>query len=301
MLGSATGELLAQSAESLAGRLAYTELTPFLATETQKLPGQREERLWIRGGFPDSLLALNDAASLRWRQQFLSTYLERDIPQLGPRLPAQTLRRLWTMLAHEQGQLINAAKLAASLALSGQTVARYVDLLCDLMLVRRLPAWHSNSGKRLVKAPKVYVRDSGLTHALLGLPTRDTVLGHPVAGGSWEGWVIENLIAAAPRDTQSSFYRTSAGAELDLILEFPRGQRWAIEIKRSKAPALTRGFHQGIQDIAAERSFVVYPGSDSYESGPMTTTIPLAKLMTELQALSPARRLPARLSSHHNE
>jgi len=179
ILGSATGELLAQSAESLAGRLAYTELTPFLATETEKLPGQREERLWIRGGFPDSLLAPNDAASLRWRQQFLSTTLERDIPQLGPRLPAQTLRRLWTMLAHEQGQLINAAKLAASLALSGQTVARYVDLLCDLMLVRRLPPWHSNSGKRLVKAPRVHVRDSGLTHALLGLPTRDAVLGHP--------------------------------------------------------------------------------------------------------------------------
>jgi predicted AAA+ superfamily ATPase len=285
LLGSASGDLLQQSAESLAGRLAYAELTPFLATETEDQPGVAQERVWIRGGFPESFLARNDDASLRWRKQFITTYLERDIPQLGPRIPAHTLRRLWTMLAHEQGQLLNASKLAASLGVSGQTVARYLDLLCDLMLVRRLQPWERNGRKRLVRTPKVYVRDSGLVHALLDLGTRDEVLGHPVAGGSWEGWAIENLIAAAPPATSAWFYRTSAGAEVDLVLELPRRRRWAIEIKRSRAPVVGKGFHLGAKDIAATHRFVVYPGTESFSLGRDVTAQPLPTLMRRLAAL----------------
>jgi predicted AAA+ superfamily ATPase len=262
LLGSATGALLAQSAESLAGRIAYLELQPLASIE---VPASEAQRLWVRGGFPESFGAASDEASLRWRQQFIATYLERDIPQLGPRIPAETLRRLWTMLAHEQGQLVNAAKLAASLAVSGQTVARYLDLLTDLMLVRRLRPWAGNEGKRLVRTPKVYVRDSGLAHALLGLSDFDDVIGHPVAGGSWEGWVVENLLAVAPPATQAFFYRSSAGAEIDLVLEGHRKrQRWAIEIKRSSAPAVSRGFHVAAADIGATARFVVHAGAESF-------------------------------------
>jgi len=219
---------------------------------------------------------------MRWRHQFITTYLERDIPQLGPRIPAQTLRRLWTMLAHEQGQLLNASKLAASLAISGQTVARYVDLLCDLMLVRRLQPWVSNEGKRLVRSPKVYVRDSGLVHALLGLADRDAVLGHPVAGGSWEGWVIENLLAALPQGGSATFYRTAAGAELDLVLDLPDSQRWAIEIKRSQAPAVSKGFHVGSADVMATHKWVVYPGQTTFPLGADTVACPLSELVGKL-------------------
>jgi len=261
LLGSASGALLHQSAESLAGRIAYLELTPLHA---QEVGPESARSLWIRGGFPESFLARDDGASLRWRQQFIATYLERDIPQLGPRIAAETLRRLWTMLAHEQGQLVNASKLASSLSVSGQTVARYIDLLADLMLVRRLHPWVSNEGKRLVRTPKVYVRDSGLVHALLGLPGFDDVIAHPVAGGSWEGWAIENLLAAAPAGTRPYFYRTSAGAELDLLLELPRRERWAIEIKRSTAPAVSKGFHIAAADVKATRRLVVHSGSESY-------------------------------------
>jgi hypothetical protein len=207
---------------------------------------------------------------MAWREAFITTYLERDIPQLGPRIPAVTLRRLWTMLAHQQGGLLNQAQLAGSLAVSGQTVGRYIDLLADLMLVRRLPPWHGNVGKRLVRTPKVYVRDSGLVHALLGLTTLDQVLGHPVAGASWEGWVIEQLLAAAP-SAQASFYRTARGAEADLVLHFPDGAAWVIEVKRSSAPTVSRGFHQAALDVGAERKLLVapvpaaYPGRDGLE------------------------------------
>ncbi len=261
LLGSATGALLAQSAESLAGRIAYMELPPLVAPE---VPQELAQNLWIRGGFPDSLQAASDGASLRWRKQFITTYLERDIPQLGPRIPTQTLGRLWTMLAHEQGQLLNAAKLAGSLAISGQTVARYMDLLCDLMLVRRLAPWAANEGKRLVRAPKVYVRDSGIVHALLGLASFNDVVGHPVVGGSWEGWVIENLLAIAPMGTQGYFYRSAAGAEIDLVLELPHQQRWAVETKRSSAPSLSRGFQVASDDLQVHERFVVHSGKDNF-------------------------------------
>jgi uncharacterized protein len=284
LLGSASGALLQQSAESLAGRIAYLELAPFDAAEV--VPAELQ-RLWIRGGFPEAFLAKSDDASQRWRQQFISTYLERDIPQLGPRIPAETLRRLWTMLAHEQGQLLNASKLAAALSVSGQTVARYLDLMVDLMLVRRLRPWASNDGKRLVRSPKTYVRDSGLVHTLLGLTTFDDVVGHPVAGGSWEGWVIENLIAAAPQGSAPHFYRSAAGAELDLLLELPRRQRWAVEVKRSSAPAVSKGFHIAADELGATHRFVVHSGAESFPMGNGVIASTLVDLQQRLAAFTP--------------
>ena len=265
LLGSASGVLLQQTGESLAGRVAQLELTPFQAREV--LPSNASAAdinpLWVRGGFPLSWLADDDSSSLRWREAFITTYLERDIPVLGPRIPATTLRRLWTMLAHTHGGLLNQSQLAASLAVSGQTVARYIDLLCDLMLVRRLPAWHGNVGKRLVRAPKVYVRDSGIVHALLGLPDLESVLAHPVAGASWEGFVIEQLIAAATR-AEASFYRTSHGAEADLVLGFRDGETWVVEIKRASAPTVSKGFHLAAADVGATRKLVIAPVAEPY-------------------------------------
>jgi hypothetical protein len=265
LLGSASGVLLQQSSESLAGRVAQLELTPFQAREVfnEGVSAADLNALWVRGGFPLAWLASNDAASLTWREVFITTYLEKDIPALGPRIPATTLRRLWTMLAHNQGELLDQAKLASALAISGQTVGRYIDLLSDLMLVRRLRAWSGTVGKRLVRAPKVYVRDSGLVHALLGLQDLDAVLSHPVAGSSWEGFVLEQLINAAP-SAQASFYRTSNGAEVDLVLEFRNSQTWVIEIKRSSAPTVSKGFYTAANDLSASRKLLVAPVGQSY-------------------------------------
>jgi predicted AAA+ superfamily ATPase len=265
LLGSASGVLLQQSSESLAGRVAQMELTPFQACEVlhaDSLPAEINA-LWVRGGFPLAWLAKNDSASLTWREVFITTYLEKDIPALGPKLPATTLRRLWTMLAHNQGALLDQSRLAASLGISGQTVGRYIDLLCDLMLVRRLPAWSGNVGKRLIRAPKVYVRDCGLVHALLGLQDLNAVLSHPVAGSSWEGFVVEQLIDAAP-SAIASFYRTSNGAEVDLVLEFRSGQTWVIEIKRSTAPTVSKGFYTAASDLGATRKLLVAPVGQPY-------------------------------------
>ncbi len=280
LLGSAAIDLLAQSGETLAGRIAFVELAPFDLTE---LAADRLDRLWVRGGFPDSFLAGNDALSLRWRQDFIRTYLERDIPQLGPRIPAETLRRLWTMFAHHQGGLLNAAQLARSLGVSGTTIAHYLDLMVDLLLVRRLPPRLANVGKRLVRSPKTYVRDSGLVHALLGLASKEAVLGHPVAGPSWEGMAIENVATVAAGRAEPSFYRTSGGAEIDLVLSWADGREWAIEVKRSLAPKLGRGFHSALADLEPERSFVVYPGNERYPLGPSTEAIGLAELCAECQ------------------
>lgn len=279
LLGSASVDLLQQSGESLAGRISYLELGPFDALEA---PTDDLETLWARGGFPSSFLASSDATSFRWRQDFIRTYLERDIPQLVPRLPAETLRRLWTMLAHNQSELLNAANLARALAIDNKTVARYLDLLVDLLLVRRLQPWHSNAGKRLVKSPKVYVRDSGIVHALLRLPTREDVLGHPVVGGSWEGFVIESLVAAAPEGTDASFYRTAAGAEIDLLLTLPGDVLWAVEIKRGSAPKVGRGFHQACADLNPVKTFVVYGGKERFPLGSETEAIGLTELATQL-------------------
>ncbi len=263
ILGSASIDLLRQSGESLAGRIAYVEMGPFDVLEIGPKPAARPA-LWLRGGFPDSYLAADDGQSFALRRDFIRTYLERDVPMFGPRIPAETLERLWTMLAHGQGTLLNASRLAASLAISAQSVTRYIDLLVDLLLVRRLRPFNANLGKRLVKSPKVYVRDSGLVHALLGIADHDALAGHPVVGASWEGFVIENLLATAPADTRASFYRTAAGAEIDLLLELPGGKRWTVEIKSGLSPRLEKGFHFARQDLKPEKSFVVYSGDDRY-------------------------------------
>lgn len=281
LLGSASLDLLKQSGETLAGRIAYLELSPFNVQETQALPG---DDLWVRGGFPDSLLAPNAVRSLRWRQDFIRSYLERDIPQFGPRIPAETLRRFWGMLAHRQGGLLNTAQFARNLGVDAKTAASYLDLLVDLLLVRRLAPWHANLGKRLVKSPKVYVRDSGLVHALLGIPDKETLLAHPVVGLSWECFVIENLLTCAPEGVLGHFYRSSGGAEIDLLLAWPNGHLWAIEIKRSLTPKLERGFHAACDDLGPVRKFVVYPGAERYRVAPDIEAIPLLDLAREVQA-----------------
>jgi hypothetical protein len=266
ILGSAALDLLRRSGESLAGRIACVDMGPFDVREIGDSPAEMNS-LWVRGGFPDSYLAANEQQSRGWRKDFIRTYLERDIPQFGPRIPAQTLERLWTMLAHNQGALLNASELAAALSISSQTVTRYVDLLVDLLLIRRLLPFHANVGKRLVKSPKTYVRDSGLVHTLLGIVDHNALAGHPIVGRSWEGFVIENLMAAAPAQAKFSFYRTSAGAEIDLLLELPGGELWAIEVKSGLAPRLEKGFHDARADLHPARCFVVYSGQDHYPLG----------------------------------
>jgi predicted AAA+ superfamily ATPase len=273
LLGSASLDLLKQSGETLAGRIAYLELTPFTLLETGHLPA---DNLWVRGGFPESLLAPGAARSLRWRQDFIRSYLERDIPQLGPRIAAETLRRFWGMLAHHQGGLLNTAQFARNLGVDAKTAASYLDLLVDLLLVRRLPPWHANLGKHLVKSPKVYVRDSGLVHALLGIADKEALLAHPVVGQSWECFVIENLLACAPDGVRGHFYRSSSGAEIDLLLAWPNGELWAIEIKRSLAPRLERGFHSACADLKPARKLVIYPGAETY------------RLAEDIEAMNPA-------------
>ena len=269
ILGSASIDLLRQSGETLAGRIAYVDLAPFSALEVEDARASRE-RLWLRGGFPDSYLADSDRESLALRRDFIRTYLERDVAAFGPRVPATTLERLWTMLAHRQGTMLNASALAKALEVSTQSVSRYIDLLADLLLLRRLPPLHANVGKRLVKSPKVYVRDSGLAHALLGIGTLEQLAGHPVVGVSWEGHVIETLLSVLPPLAAPYFYRTSAGAEIDLVIEFAGGDRWAIEVKRSLSARVGRGFHLACADLEPGQAFVVHAGDDRY---PLSTTL----------------------------
>ena len=282
LLGSASLELLRQSSESLAGRLATLDLGGLTVAE---VGADLTEALWLRGGFPDSLLAGDDSRSSRWRESFLRSYLERDIPQLGPRIPAETLRRFWTMLAHEQGGLLNSAQLARSLAVSGKTLASYVDLFVDLFLVRRLEPWHANVSKRLVKSPKVYLRDSGLLHQLLGIREMESLLGYSRMGASWEGFVIENIMALLPQGTRTSFFRSAAGAEIDLVLDLPgRQQPWAVEIKRGRAPHLERGFHHAREDVKPERCLVVCGTDEPFSMGNDVEAIGLAGMLEILTA-----------------
>lgn len=281
VLGSASIDLLQQTGESLAGRISYLDLTPFTPLEVEADRAARE-RLWLRGGFPMSYLASDDAASLAWRRDFIRTYLERDVAAFGPRIPATALERLWTMLAHRQGQLFNASALAHALDVSPQSVTRYVDLLVDLLLVRRLAPYVANVGKRLVKSPKVYVRDSGLVHALLGIPTLQALAGHPVVGQSWEGFVIETLVSAIPWPATAWFYRTSGGAEIDLVVEFASRETWAVEIKRSLTPRVTRGFHTACADLRPARAFVVYAGDERFPMARSIEAIGVVELTTML-------------------
>jgi predicted AAA+ superfamily ATPase len=283
LLGSASMDLLQQSAESLAGRIAYQELAPFSVEEVAATDDQSMNRLWTRGGFPDSFLAANNDDSFIWRTAFIQTYLERDVPALGPRIPAETLRRYWQMLAHNQGQMLNAAQLASGLGVSGHTVARYLDIMVDLLLVRRLQPWSTNAKKRLVRTPKVYVRDSGLLHALLGIRNQEELLGHPVVGSSWEGLLIENILNALPPTARATFYRTSAGAEIDLVIEFSAKERWAIEVKRSLgSPAPSKGFYIGCADIKATRQIVLYPGIETFRIDAKTEVMPVSKIISDV-------------------
>ncbi len=279
LLGSAALDLLQQSGETLAGRIAYLELGPLNLLE---IGAAQLDTLWLRGGFPESFMASGDARSLRWRQNFIRSYLERDIPQFGPRIAADTLRRFWTMLAHHQSGLLNVAHLARNIGVDAKTAQSYINLLCALLLVRRLPPWHTNLNKRLVKSPKVYVRDSGLVHALLDIESKETLLSHMVLGASWEGFVIENLLSCAPDNVQAYFYRTSGGAEVDLLLVWPGGELWAIEIKRSLNPKVERGFHAACDDLSPQRKLVVYPGTESFPMGHDIVAMPLAALCQEL-------------------
>jgi uncharacterized protein len=286
VLGSASLDLLKQSSETLAGRIAYKELSGFTASEISQQSKPNFDALWLRGGFPDSFLAKTDEASLRWRMNFISTYLERDVPQFGPRIPAVLLRRLWTMLAHSQGGQLNIAQLASNLDVAAPTAKRYIELLEDLLLIRSLKPWAGNIGKRLVRSPKIYIRDSGLTHALLNLTTLDDVLGHPVVGVSWEGFVIENILSCLPVGVTPWFYRTSAGAEIDLVIEQGGKKKYAIEIKRSLTPSLSKGFHLGCEDIEATHQFIVYPGKERFPVTKKVTAIPLLEMMNELREIN---------------
>jgi len=286
LLGSASLELQQQASESLAGRVSYLELTPVLADELSAsgaTPSVGDHaRLWVRGGFPESLLAASDDDSFTWRLDFIRSYLERDVPMFAPRVPRETVGRLWGMLAHAHGTPLNKTRLAGSLEVSSPTVGRYVDLLTDLLLVRRLAPWSGNIGKRLVRAPKVYVRDSGILHALLGLSTLEALLSHPVAGASWEGFVIEQLIAAAGPARIPLYFRTEKGAEADLVFEHAGVVDTVVEIKRSSAPVVSKGFHIACDDLSPRAAYVVHGGIESWPVGNGVMAVPLAEMVRRL-------------------
>jgi predicted AAA+ superfamily ATPase len=286
VLGSASNDLLRQSAESLAGRIIYLELSGLRPAEIEGTNHKNISKLWMRGGFPDSYAACDDQTSNEWRRNFIKTYLERDIPALGSRIPATTLMRFWTMLSHSQGELLNASKLASSLGVESVTVSRYLDLMADLLLVRRLAPWYGNIKKRLVRSPRVYVRDSGIVHTLLQIPNYDQLLGHPILGKSWEGFVIEKIVTSLPPGVNPFFYRTSAGSEIDLVLELGLDNYWAIEIKSSKTPTLKKGFYVACEDLKVTRKFVVYTGEDTFSLGNETTVISLPLFLEEMKKIS---------------
>ncbi|MFZ1102162.1 MAG: DUF4143 domain-containing protein [Hyphomicrobiaceae bacterium] len=272
-----------QASETLAGRVAYLDISPFTAAEAAK-GGYDVDTTWVRGGFPESLLATGDKASLRWRLDFIRSYLEREVPMFAPRMPAPTVGRLWTMLANGQGTLLNQARLASGLGVSVPAVGRYIDLLVDLQLVRRLPPWSGNLGKRLVRSPKVYVRDRGILHGLLDVESWDDLIGHPVVGLSWEGFVIENLIAAAGERWMPNFLRTADGAEIDLLMERGGRPTIAVEVKRGSAPEVGKGFRAAMEDLKIKQGYVIYPGGERFSLGDGVTAMLLGALAEELAA-----------------
>ena len=277
LLGSASIELLKQSSESLAGRIAYITMTGLNVLEVDEII-----KLWIRGGFPDSYLYDSDSLAMEWLENLIVTYLERDIPQMGFELSATQLRRLWTMLAHLQGETVNVNKLAANLEMSRGAVNRYIDILTDLLLVRRLEPWHANVKKRLIKSPRYYVRDSGILHRLLSIGSYDALLSNPILGKSWEGFVIENIHSVLSGLSEAYFYRTSAGAEIDLVLKMPNAEIWAIEIKYGLAPKLAKHFNQSCDDIEATKKYLVYSGDDEFPIKDGTWVISLAGIMQKI-------------------
>ena len=282
VLGSASPELLRQTSESLAGRIAYHELGGFSLEETGPA---RWERLWRRGSFPRSFLARSDAASERWRRELIRTYLERDLPALGLRLPAPTLRRFWIMLAHYHAQVWNASEIARSFGVAHTTVQRYLDVLTQTFMIRQLQPWHENLGKRQVKAPRLFVRDSGVLHALLGATSVRELETHPKVGASWEGFGLESVIARLRAEPEECFFwATHSGAELDLLVVRGR-QRLGFEFKRSTTPALTRSMHVASEDLRLTRLWVVHAGERAFDLAPRIRALPLARLIEELQPL----------------
>ncbi|MFN7686645.1 MAG: ATP-binding protein [Sphingobacteriales bacterium] len=285
LLGSASRDLLYQSSESLAGRIRYLELSPFKVWELHQHDplGFNVNKLWFRGGFPDSYLAASDEDSWEWRNDFIATYVERDLPGMGPRIPSSRMKIFWTMLAHFHGQQIVYSSLGKSLEVSHTTIKTYLDILTDFYMVRQIQPWSGNTKKRLVKSPKIYLRDTGLLHKLLNIPSYESLLGNPMIGASWEGFVAENIILQLTDQWRYSYYRSSTQAEIDLVLEGPDDEVWAIEIKRSAAPQISRGFHTAAEDIKATRKFVVYSGSERFPMGQSTEAIGLVdflKLLT---------------------
>ena len=277
ILGSASPDLLRQSSETLAGRIAIVEMAGFTLEELNR---PDLNRLWLRGGFPRSFLARTEAASTAWREDFIRTFLERDLAQLGVRVPSGTMRRFWTMSAHYSGGIWNSSEIGRSLGEAHTTVRRHLDALSGALVVRVLEPWYENVGKRLVKSPKVYIRDSGLLHTLLGIGDRRQLDGHPVVGGSWEGFIIEQLLAQLPK-ARAYYWRTQAGAELDLLL-FLKGQRIGIEIKRADAPKMTPSMGSALEDLELHRLLVVYPGSVRYTLHPKVEVMSLSQSVAEL-------------------
>ncbi len=266
VLGSASSDLIQNSSESLAGRIRYLELTTFSVREVCK--GEKNtnyiEKLWLRGGFPDSYLASNEENSMNWRRDFFNAYVERDIPQMGPRVSSAFLKRFWKMLAHYHANQINFSEFGRSLELSHTSIRNYLDLLTDFYMVRQIPSWSGNIKKRLVKSPKIYLRDSGILHSILNLKNMDMLFSHPKIGASWEGFVVENILNQIDDKWEYSYYRTSNQAEIDLVLHTPDDEVWAIEIKKASAPKLTRGYHEACKDVEATHKWVVNANNDRY-------------------------------------
>jgi hypothetical protein len=283
LLGSASPQLLRQASESLAGRISFHELAPFDISEIK--PNHSEmQNFWLRGGYPLSWLAKSDNASYNWRESFIATHLERDIPSFGIRVPGTTLRRFWQMLAHLHGQLWNASRLATGFGVSAPTVQHYLDILEATFMLRRLPPFQANIGKRLVKSPKIYLRDSGILHALLSITSLNDLAGHPVVGASWEGWVLEQIAQLIAPQWQLSFYRTASGAEMDVVAE--RGKsRIGFEIKFSSAPALSKGFWSALSDLKLDHAFVIAPVQNGYPLATNVDVVPAAELVRVLQSI----------------
>jgi predicted AAA+ superfamily ATPase len=272
ILGSASPDLIRGASESLAGRIEFVDMAGFDLTEVGQ---DNTDRLWVRGGLPRSFLARSEEDSLAWRRNFGRTFLERDIPQLGLRIPVETLRRFWTMLAHYHGQTWNASEIAGNFGLTDKTVRHYLDILCGTFMVRLLPPWYENVGKRQVKAPKVYLRDSGVLHSLLDIADKRSLLGHPKAGASWEGFALEQVLRRYP-DGEPYFWNVHGGPELDLLL-LHKGQRTGYEFKMADAPTATRSMHAAIETLRLDRLWVVYPGPKRYNLDAQITAVPVGE------------------------
>ena len=285
LLGSASPELLQQSAETLAGRISYLELTPFMLTELDSPLGSMKQH-WFRGGYPDAYLADSDEACQQWCDDFITSYVERYLPLLGVAATPLLLRRLCSMLAHQQGCTLNLSKLSSSLGIDGKTMSHYIDLLEGLYLLRSIPAYSTNAGKRLIKSPKTYWRDSGLLHTLAGLSGTEQVLGHPLCGQSWEGYCLEQIINALPKNTSYSHYRTRSGAELDLVLEDSNGEVSAIEIKRTLSPKISRGYTESFNALKASRGYYIIPQGESFPLTKNTLAMSLPDFLSHLHSLN---------------